>query len=274
MDLSSVGRAAFRNDVEKWFPPRYSSDPDVMRAERQEALKAFMFGPYRTEDVQERRAGIDPVKAIPRIPYLECFADVLIAEPNLIVPKVRRMIQTLFCEGYELWRALERPSFKGAVVHANMDDGEKHIEQDIKDVAWRSLPKDLTDQFVLADALGKFMLVERRVTTKAGGVAYKPWRSQIIAFPATSRELRGWGASSILWDEFSTHPGAHKACKAILPTLFGRTMDRGQLIRMGTVNPDTASGRYFMELYERENFRRARMVAKYGVEFGGEGAVA
>jgi len=210
--------------------------------------------------VQERE--VNPIKQVPRLPYLECFVDVLIRETNLIVPKVRRMIQTLTVEGYELWRVLEKPSTKVALVQASGTDGEKHVEDDIKNTMFANLPKDLQGIYQIADGFGSFKVVEKKVEGR-----WIPWKSQIIAAPVNSRELIGWGASSIFWDEFCTHPAARRACKAIVPTLFGRTLDRGQLIRMGTVNPDTGSGKYFMELYERDNLKRARMSAKYGVEY-------
>lgn len=263
--LTSVTRDNSRANIEAWFPPAYSEYPPKKLQQRQHACKEFIFGPLRTEDVQERNA--DPIKQVPRMPYLEVLVDALIREHNLIIPKVRRMIQTLTIEGYELWRVLERKSTKVALVQASGADGEKHVEEDIKLTMFYSLPADIKDQFKIAEGYGQFKVEEKRESRVSGKATWKPWRSQILATPINSRELIGWGASSIFMDEFCSHPGARKACKMIIPTLFGRTLDKGQMIRQGTVDPDTASGRYFMELYERHNLKRARMAAKYGIEF-------
>jgi hypothetical protein len=142
-------------------------------------------------------------------------------------------------------------------------DGQRHVEEDIKQVMWEKLPATLTSQFVIAQSKGQLKLTHR-IDPRTGDPML--WDSWMIPYPTGAKQLRSFGHAVIFWDEFSTHPGAKQASKGILPTLVGRTLDRGQLIRMGTVNPDTASGRYFKELYEPHNFRRARMVARYGAE--------
>lgn len=274
MNLKSLVSAtddAHRRGFEEWFPPEYSrSEPKRMR-QRQEALKAFVFGPLRTHDITDEE---NPIKPVPRMPYLEHLMDCEIRESNLIVPKVRRMIQTLSTEGRCMWGALEYPLQKIVIINQSEADGARHVEEDIKNVMYVSLPADVTDQFNVADAVGKFKLVEKRQTSISGAPRWIPWNSWIQAFPATARQLRGEGASGIFWDEFATHPNTRASCKAILPVLFGRTKKRNWMIRMGTVNPDTASGRHFMELYERDNFKRARMTARYGVQYADGNDVA
>ena len=242
-----------------WFPKSYSADEEEKLLQRQTACKEFVFGPLRTLDAQERT--IHPIKPIPRLPYLETWIDGLVREPDVINPKVRRMIKTLSAEGYLLWRIIERPGTYVAMVHASMEDGVRHVEEDIKDVMWGCLPPWLKDQFNVEPAKGQLRLSHRMV-----GGKWQLWDSWIVPYPTGARQLRSFGHGIVFWDEFSTHPKAESASKGIVPTLFGRTHDRGQMIRMGTVNPDTASGRYFKKLYEYENYRRARMIARFGAE--------
>jgi hypothetical protein len=262
-DLRNLAAALKRSEADKWFPASYSDDPATRLRQRQEACKAFIFGPIRTTDAQERV--LDPRKQIPRMPYLETMVDALVAEPDLLIPKMRRMIQTLTCEAYLVWRILERPGTWIAVVHATLEDGIRHVEEDIKDVMWASLPQFLTAPFTLGATKGQLRLTLRGNPKTGINDIHDSW---IIPYPTGAKQLRSFGHAVIFWDEFSTHPGAKQASKGILPTLIGRTQERGQLIRMGTVNPDTASGRYFKELYEPQNFRRARSVARYGAEIG------
>lgn len=276
MDLLSLQRATELANQKNWFPPthydqklsqwvvKYPESSQDTLALRQTLCKNFIFGPLRTTDAQERKT--NPVKPVPRIPYLEVWIDGLVREPDVIGAKIRRMIQTLTCEGYLEWRVAERPGTYIAVVHAALEDGQRHVEEDIKGVMWEQLPLSFREQFVVAEAKGQLRLTHRYCLET--GNPY-PWDSWIVPYPTGARALRSFGHAVIFWDEFSTHPGAEKAFRGIMATRVGQTLDIGQLILLGTVNPDTASGRYFKKLYETENFRRARMVARYGAEIMG-----
>lgn len=256
--LGKLTALSAEKGIAEWFPPEYSQIPEIRAAQRVKAAQSFVFGPLRTEDVQEHSG--NPIKSVPRLPYMEKLVEFHMTVEDLIVPKVRRMIMTLGFQGGSMWKVLERPSKKIAFVYNDLEQGEDMIDANIRAVMWDSMPDELKLIFNIGDKSGIFQVVEKRING-----LWKPWRSEIKPFPAKPKDLRGYGGD-IFWDEFSTHPDARECAKAISPARVGRSKFKGQRVLLGTVNPMTPSGRYFMELYEHHNLKRARMMAKYGLE--------
>lgn len=257
--------------TERWFPAKYSLDDEERLEERQFACKEFTFGPVRTKDAQERRT--TKIKQIPRIEYLEHWIEALVRESDVINPKVRRQIITLSTEnGYGLWRAMEAANTDVVILFNNLKDGERHIDEDIVDVAWKNLPEFLRKQYVVSAATGGLWITHRRLRDEKTGEPYwAPWDSAILPYASGASHGRGHSPSVVIWDEFSTHPRARQAMTALRFSLIGRGKgDIGQIVTIGTVNPGTSSGRYFRERYGQEDFRRCRMAAKYGIEVLGE----
>lgn len=192
-------------------------------------LEAFCWEACRTKDEHDFERSIKP---LPDVEFLHFMFKLFQSERWINIAKSRQVFCTWAVFIYSLWRILARPNQTIALIPKKQQDGERHIEDRLKNTLWQNLPGWLKDRYTIAPLKGSFHVLAG--PPQPNLPTGEPWGSFLVCYPQGADQLRGATHSVVIGDEVAHQPGHAEWWKAAIPTIQERGGKGGQIIQLSS----------------------------------------